>query len=68
MPQLDTSTWFTTIMAMLLTLYLTMQLKLLNMDHYQLPLTKNPNLQTHNTRWQPKWTKTCLPLSQSQQF
>nr|QNM39057.1 ATP synthase F0 subunit 8 [Macaca nemestrina] len=68
MPQLDTSTWFTTIMTMLLTLYLIMQLKLLNMNPRQLPLTKNPNLQTHNIRWQPKWTKICSPNSQSQQF
>nr|QNM39238.1 ATP synthase F0 subunit 8 [Macaca hecki]QNM39251.1 ATP synthase F0 subunit 8 [Macaca hecki]QNM39277.1 ATP synthase F0 subunit 8 [Macaca tonkeana] len=68
MPQLDTSTWFTTIMTMLLTLYLIMQLKLLNMNHYQPPLTKNPNLQARNIHWQPKWTKTCLPHSQPQQF
>nr|YP_009159482.1 ATP synthase F0 subunit 8 [Macaca leonina]AKQ19863.1 ATP synthase F0 subunit 8 [Macaca leonina] len=68
MPQLDTSTWFTTIMTMLLTLYLIMQLKLLNMNPRQLPLTKNPDLQTYSIRWQPKWTKTCLPHSQPQQF
>nr|ARQ81312.1 ATP synthase F0 subunit 8 [Macaca maura]QNM39368.1 ATP synthase F0 subunit 8 [Macaca maura]QNM39381.1 ATP synthase F0 subunit 8 [Macaca maura]QNM39394.1 ATP synthase F0 subunit 8 [Macaca maura]QNM39407.1 ATP synthase F0 subunit 8 [Macaca maura] len=68
MPQLDTSTWSTTIMTMLPTLYLIMQLKLLNMNHYQPPLAKNPNLQAHNIRWRPKWTKTYLPHSQPQQF
>nr|YP_009019983.1 ATP synthase F0 subunit 8 [Macaca assamensis]AHK06870.1 ATP synthase F0 subunit 8 [Macaca assamensis]WDA96265.1 ATP synthase F0 subunit 8 [Macaca assamensis] len=67
MPQLDTSAWFTTIMTTLPTLYLIMQLKLLNMNHYQPPLAKNSNLQPRNTRWQPKWTKICLPLSQPQQ-
>nr|NP_114338.1 ATP synthase F0 subunit 8 [Macaca sylvanus]AIA26511.1 ATP synthase F0 subunit 8 [Macaca sylvanus]CAC37981.1 ATPase subunit 8 [Macaca sylvanus] len=66
MPQLDTSTWSTTIMAMLPTLYLITQLKLLNTNYYQPPLTKNPNLQTHNIYWQPEWTKTCLPHSQPQ--
>nr|AJO69333.1 ATP synthase F0 subunit 8 [Macaca fascicularis] len=67
MPQSDTSTWFTTIMTMLPTLYLITQLKLLNTNHYQPPLTKNSNLQPHSIHWQPKWTKTCLPLSQPQQ-
>nr|QRZ02813.1 ATP synthase F0 subunit 8 [Papio cynocephalus] len=67
MPQLDTSTWFTVIMAMLPALYLITQLKLLSMNHYQPPFTKNPNLQAHNTCWQPKWTKTYLPHSQPQQ-
>nr|YP_009475804.1 ATP synthase F0 subunit 8 [Macaca sinica]AVM10383.1 ATP synthase F0 subunit 8 [Macaca sinica] len=66
MPQLDTSTWFTTIMTMLPTLYLIMQLKLLNTNYYQPPLTKNSNLLSHKTHWQPKWTKICLPPSQPQ--
>nr|QRZ02696.1 ATP synthase F0 subunit 8 [Papio cynocephalus] len=64
MPQLDTSTWFTTIMTVLPTLYLITQLKLLSMNYYQPPLTKTPNLQAHNTYRQPKWTKTYSPHSQ----
>nr|AGM47701.1 ATP synthase subunit 8 [Theropithecus gelada] len=67
MPQLDTSTWFITIMSMLPTLYLITQLKLLSTNYYQPPLTKNPNLQAHNMYWQPKWTKIYLPHSQPQQ-
>nr|AST24081.1 ATP synthase F0 subunit 8 [Proechimys longicaudatus] len=63
MPQLDTSTWFTIIMSMFLTLFIIFQLKILT---HQLPI----NLQsTHlkqtkqNTPWEEKWTKTYLPLS-----
>nr|AHN49950.1 ATP synthase F0 subunit 8 [Mandrillus sphinx] len=67
MPQLDTSTWFITITTMLPTLYLIMQLKLLNMNYYRPPLTKNPNLQIHNNYQQSKWTKIYLPHSQPQQ-
>nr|YP_009024896.1 ATP synthase F0 subunit 8 [Cercopithecus diana]AHN49877.1 ATP synthase F0 subunit 8 [Cercopithecus diana] len=63
MPQLDTSTWFTIIMTTLLTLYLIMQLKLLNMNYYQPPLQKTPNKQTSSNHWQLKWTKIYLPLS-----
>nr|YP_008378921.1 ATP synthase subunit 8 [Cercocebus chrysogaster]AGM47415.1 ATP synthase subunit 8 [Cercocebus chrysogaster] len=66
MPQLDTSTWFTTITTMLPTLYLIMQLKLLNMNYHRPPFTKNPNPQTHNNYQQSKWTKIYLPHSQLQ--
>nr|YP_009185666.1 ATP synthase F0 subunit 8 [Cercocebus atys]ALO63999.1 ATP synthase F0 subunit 8 [Cercocebus atys] len=66
MPQLDTSTWFITITAMLPTLYLIMQLKLLNMNYYRPPLTKKPNPQIHNNHQQSKWTKIYLPHSQLQ--
>nr|YP_010130617.1 ATP synthase F0 subunit 8 [Cercopithecus neglectus]QPZ51724.1 ATP synthase F0 subunit 8 [Cercopithecus neglectus] len=68
MPQLDTSTWFITIMTTLPALYLITQLKLLNMSYHQSPLQKNSNKQTPNNYWQPKWTKICLPYSQPQQF
>nr|YP_009024883.1 ATP synthase F0 subunit 8 [Allochrocebus lhoesti]AHN49871.1 ATP synthase F0 subunit 8 [Allochrocebus lhoesti] len=67
MPQLDTSTWFTTIMAMLPALYLITQLKLLNTNFYQPPPQKNPNKQAPNNHWQLKWTKIYLPHSQLQQ-
>nr|YP_009024922.1 ATP synthase F0 subunit 8 [Allenopithecus nigroviridis]AHN49929.1 ATP synthase F0 subunit 8 [Allenopithecus nigroviridis] len=68
MPQLDTSTWFITIMTMLPTLYLIMQLKLLNTNYYQRPLQKSPNKQTSNNYWQLKWTKIYLPRLQLRQF
>nr|YP_008378973.1 ATP synthase subunit 8 [Erythrocebus patas]AGM47467.1 ATP synthase subunit 8 [Erythrocebus patas] len=66
MPQLDTSTWFTTIMTTLFTLYIMMQLKLLNTNYYQTPLQKNSNKQTLNNPWQLKWTKIYLPHSRPQ--
>nr|AHN49846.1 ATP synthase F0 subunit 8 [Erythrocebus patas] len=66
MPQLDTSTWFTTIMTTLFTLYTMMQLKLLNTNYYQTPLQKNSNKQTPNNPWQLKWTKIYLPHSRPQ--
>nr|AXY95284.1 ATP synthase F0 subunit 8 [Trachypithecus hatinhensis] len=60
MPQLNTSTWFITIMTMLPALYLIMQLKLLNMNYYLNPSQKIPNMQTFNSPWQLKWTKIYL--------
>nr|AXY95258.1 ATP synthase F0 subunit 8 [Trachypithecus pileatus] len=61
MPQLNTSTWFITIMTMLPALYLMMQLKLLNMKYYSPPSQKNLNTQAFNKPWQLKWTKIYLP-------
>nr|ASU92745.1 ATP synthase F0 subunit 8 [Proechimys echinothrix] len=63
MPQLDTSTWFTVIISMFLTLFIIFQLKILI---YQFPI--NPQSihlkQTkQNTPWEKKWTKTYSPLS-----
>ncbi|YP_009024987.1 ATP synthase F0 subunit 8 (mitochondrion) [Trachypithecus francoisi] len=60
MPQLNTSTWFITIMTMLPALYLIMQLKLLNTNYYLNPSQKIPNMQTFNNPWQLKWTKIYL--------
>nr|YP_008378934.1 ATP synthase subunit 8 [Cercopithecus albogularis]AGM47428.1 ATP synthase subunit 8 [Cercopithecus albogularis] len=67
MPQLDTSTWFITITTMLPTLYLIMQLKLLNTSYYKPPSQKNSNKQTPNNHWQLKWTKIYLLYSRPQQ-
>nr|QTJ25234.1 ATP synthase F0 subunit 8 [Presbytis femoralis percura]QTJ25247.1 ATP synthase F0 subunit 8 [Presbytis femoralis percura] len=66
MPQLNTSTWFITIITMLPTLYLIMQLKLLNTNYHLLPSQKISNVRMFNTSWQLKWTKIYLPHSQSQ--
>nr|ALR68859.1 ATP synthase F0 subunit 8 [Colobus angolensis palliatus] len=67
MPQLNTSTWFTIIMAMLPTLYIIIQLKLLNMTYYLSPPQKLSKTQTRNNPWQLKWTKIYLPHLQLQQ-
>ncbi|YP_004425128.1 ATP synthase F0 subunit 8 (mitochondrion) [Rhinopithecus bieti] len=62
MPQLNTSTWFITIMTMLPALYLIMQLKLLNTNYHFSPLQKEvSNTQVFNNSWQLKWTKIYLP-------
>nr|YP_659464.1 ATP synthase F0 subunit 8 [Presbytis melalophos]ABD39270.1 ATP synthase F0 subunit 8 [Presbytis melalophos] len=66
MPQLNTSTWLITIITMLPTLYLIMQLKLLSMNYHLSPLQKNPNMRMFNNPWQLKWTKIYLPHSQPQ--
>nr|YP_659451.1 ATP synthase F0 subunit 8 [Nasalis larvatus]ABD39257.1 ATP synthase F0 subunit 8 [Nasalis larvatus]ADZ37142.1 ATP synthase F0 subunit 8 [Nasalis larvatus]AJD22337.1 ATP synthase F0 subunit 8 [Nasalis larvatus] len=66
MPQLNTSTWFITIMAMLPALYLIMQLKLLNTTYHFSPSQKVLSMQTTNNSWQLKWTKIYLPHSQPQ--
>nr|YP_009316252.1 ATP synthase F0 subunit 8 [Cricetulus migratorius]ANE11019.1 ATP synthase F0 subunit 8 [Cricetulus migratorius] len=63
MPQLDTSTWFTTILASITTLFILMQLKISlynfpsNPSNKQLKITKSTN------PWESKWTKIYLPLS-----
>nr|YP_007625631.1 ATP synthase F0 subunit 8 [Simias concolor]ADZ37155.1 ATP synthase F0 subunit 8 [Simias concolor] len=66
MPQLNTSTWLITIMAMLPALYLIMQLKLLNTTYHFSPSQKVLDMQMINNSWQLKWTKIYLPLSQLQ--
>nr|YP_001023767.1 ATP synthase F0 subunit 8 [Phacochoerus africanus]ABD49697.1 ATP synthase F0 subunit 8 [Phacochoerus africanus] len=63
MPQLDTSTWFLTIMSMTMTLFILFQLKISN---YSYPLNPEPTemkTQKHSTPWEMKWTKIYLPLS-----
>nr|APC60888.1 ATP synthase F0 subunit 8 [Santamartamys rufodorsalis] len=62
MPQLDTSTWSTTILSMMFTLFIIFQLKILmhqfptNYQSTQVKQTKQ------KTPWEKKWTKTYLPL------
>nr|YP_009870349.1 ATP synthase F0 subunit 8 [Chiropodomys gliroides]QKJ82561.1 ATP synthase F0 subunit 8 [Chiropodomys gliroides] len=63
MPQLDTSTWFTTIMSSMITLFILFQLKI---SSQTFPLSPSPKilttLKTKNP-WESKWTKIYLPLS-----
>nr|NP_071688.1 ATP synthase F0 subunit 8 [Chalinolobus tuberculatus]AAG37930.1 ATPase8 [Chalinolobus tuberculatus] len=63
MPQLDTSTWFITIMSMIATLFIMFQLKISKHYYYTYPEPLAIKTQTHNTPWEAKWTKIYLPLS-----
>nr|YP_009178272.1 ATP synthase F0 subunit 8 [Profelis aurata]AKE35900.1 ATP synthase F0 subunit 8 [Profelis aurata] len=63
MPQLDTSTWFITIMSMIMTLFILFQLKI---SKYLYPSNPEPKSMTTLKRlspWEKKWTKIYLPLS-----
>nr|UEK25189.1 ATP synthase F0 subunit 8 [Spilogale pygmaea] len=63
MPQLDTSTWFITIMSMIITLFIVFQLKI---SKYSFPKDPEPNLtklSMTTSPWEKKWTKIYLPLS-----
>nr|AFK24684.1 ATP synthase F0 subunit 8 [Lontra longicaudis]AFK24696.1 ATP synthase F0 subunit 8 [Lontra longicaudis] len=63
MPQLDTSTWFITIMSMLVTLFFMFQLKV---SKYHFPENPEPKLGTTSKStapWEEKWTKIYFPLS-----
>nr|QHB76872.1 ATP synthase F0 subunit 8 [Hylomyscus arcimontensis]QHB76891.1 ATP synthase F0 subunit 8 [Hylomyscus arcimontensis] len=62
MPQLDTSTWFITIISSLITLFILFQLKI-SSQLFPLPLVlKTTTLKTKNP-WESKWTKIYSPLS-----
>nr|YP_009911439.1 ATP synthase F0 subunit 8 [Leptosciurus mimulus]QLD21921.1 ATP synthase F0 subunit 8 [Leptosciurus mimulus] len=63
MPQLDTSTWFITIISMILALYILFQSKIASHTFYLNPSHKDMKLATPNTPWEKKWTKIYLPLS-----
>uniref|UniRef100_UPI0030022476 ATP synthase F0 subunit 8 n=1 Tax=Trachops cirrhosus TaxID=148073 RepID=UPI0030022476 len=63
MPQLDTSTWFITILSMIMALFIVMQLKI--SSHYYNSITELK--MTKSTKslipWENKWTKIYSPLS-----
>nr|YP_009348126.1 ATP synthase F0 subunit 8 [Petaurista yunanensis]APW83544.1 ATP synthase F0 subunit 8 [Petaurista yunanensis] len=63
MPQLDTSTWFITIISMFLALFILFQSKISNHSYPYSPSSKNTNLAMQNTPWEEKWTKIYSPLS-----
>nr|ANH55479.1 ATP synthase F0 subunit 8 [Euphractus sexcinctus flavimanus] len=63
MPQLDTSTWFITILSMLLPLFILMQLKLTTHSSFSPPQPTMTEKSKHLTPWEMKWTKTYLPHS-----
>nr|YP_010455599.1 ATP synthase F0 subunit 8 [Lonchophylla concava]UUA63256.1 ATP synthase F0 subunit 8 [Lonchophylla concava]UUA63412.1 ATP synthase F0 subunit 8 [Lonchophylla concava] len=63
MPQLDTSTWFITIISMILTLFIIMQLKISCHYYYPNPKPKTTKTTESLTPWENKWTKIYSPLS-----
>nr|YP_009466943.1 ATP synthase F0 subunit 8 [Noctilio leporinus]AOS49742.1 ATP synthase F0 subunit 8 [Noctilio leporinus] len=67
MPQLDTSTWTTIILSMLLTLFIIMQLKISSYYYYPNPEPATLKPTKPLTPWKMKWTKIYSPLSLPQQ-
>nr|YP_009750073.1 ATP synthase F0 subunit 8 [Crocidura tanakae]QIJ46432.1 ATP synthase F0 subunit 8 [Crocidura tanakae]UEQ12405.1 ATP synthase F0 subunit 8 [Crocidura tanakae] len=67
MPQLDTSTWFITIISMLLTLFILFQLKISKFMYPNMPEPKLLKTLKQKTPWDSKWTKIYSPLSLPQQ-
>nr|YP_220697.1 ATP synthase F0 subunit 8 [Mystacina tuberculata]AAX50182.1 ATPase8 [Mystacina tuberculata] len=63
MPQLDTSTWFITILSMVLTLFIIMQLKVSKHSYYSTPEPMTTKALKQTTPWESKWTKIYSPLS-----
>nr|YP_009114657.1 ATP synthase F0 subunit 8 [Megaladapis edwardsi]AII98613.1 ATP synthase F0 subunit 8 [Megaladapis edwardsi] len=67
MPQLDTSTWLITILSMILTLLIVLQLKILKFNYPLNPTLKVMNKHLYASPWEMKWTKIYSPLSLPQQ-
>nr|YP_010455638.1 ATP synthase F0 subunit 8 [Sturnira ludovici]UUA63399.1 ATP synthase F0 subunit 8 [Sturnira ludovici] len=63
MPQLDTSTWFITIISTVLTLFIIMQLKISSYHYYSNPEPKTTKTTKSLIPWETKWTKIYSPLS-----
>nr|YP_010455534.1 ATP synthase F0 subunit 8 [Choeroniscus minor]UUA63165.1 ATP synthase F0 subunit 8 [Choeroniscus minor] len=63
MPQLDTSTWFITILSTIITLFIIMQLKISSHNYYSNPEPKTTEITKSLTPWNAKWTKIYSPLS-----
>nr|YP_009453823.1 ATP synthase F0 subunit 8 [Sundamys annandalei]ASP44884.1 ATP synthase F0 subunit 8 [Sundamys annandalei]ASP44897.1 ATP synthase F0 subunit 8 [Sundamys annandalei] len=67
MPQLDTSTWFITIISSMITLFILFQLKISSQIFHATPSPKIMAMEKTNNPWESKWTKIYLPLSSLQQ-
>nr|YP_007625592.1 ATP synthase F0 subunit 8 [Pekania pennanti]ACY65626.1 ATP synthase F0 subunit 8 [Pekania pennanti]ACY65652.1 ATP synthase F0 subunit 8 [Pekania pennanti]ACY65665.1 ATP synthase F0 subunit 8 [Pekania pennanti]ACY65678.1 ATP synthase F0 subunit 8 [Pekania pennanti]ACY65691.1 ATP synthase F0 subunit 8 [Pekania pennanti] len=63
MPQLDTSTWFITILSMIITLFFMFQLKVSKHSFPENPEPKSVSMSKPTTPWEKKWTKIYSPLS-----
>nr|AIZ57834.1 ATP synthase F0 subunit 8 [Myodes glareolus] len=67
MPQLDTSTWFITVLSTIITLFTLMQLKISLHIFPQTPSAKSIEPMKTDNPWESKWTKIYSPLSLPQQ-
>nr|ASP44923.1 ATP synthase F0 subunit 8 [Leopoldamys edwardsi] len=67
MPQLDTSTWFITIVSSMITLFILFQLKISSQAFPAAPSLKIVHTEKTKNPWESKWTKIYLPLSSPQQ-
>nr|YP_010029098.1 ATP synthase F0 subunit 8 [Hybomys univittatus]QOU10009.1 ATP synthase F0 subunit 8 [Hybomys univittatus] len=67
MPQLDTSTWFITIISSMITLFILFQLKISSQTFPDTPSPKILMTQKTKAPWELKWTKIYSPLSSLQQ-
>nr|YP_009453758.1 ATP synthase F0 subunit 8 [Bunomys penitus]ASP44767.1 ATP synthase F0 subunit 8 [Bunomys penitus] len=67
MPQLDTSTWFITIVSSMITLFILFQLKISSQTFPASPSPKTLTMEKTNNPWETKWTKIYLPLLSPQQ-
>nr|YP_010033968.1 ATP synthase F0 subunit 8 [Gymnobelideus leadbeateri]QOW83343.1 ATP synthase F0 subunit 8 [Gymnobelideus leadbeateri] len=64
MPQLDTSTWYLTILLMILSLFCIFQLKVLNQTMITIMPQDSKDIHTDiKLPWEKKWTKIYLPYS-----
>ncbi|YP_009538420.1 ATP synthase F0 subunit 8 (mitochondrion) [Peromyscus maniculatus bairdii] len=63
MPQLDTSTWFITILSAIITLFVLMQLKISTINFPLSPSIKSTEMVKTDNPWETKWTKIYSPLS-----
>nr|YP_010429130.1 ATP synthase F0 subunit 8 [Mastomys kollmannspergeri]USQ66550.1 ATP synthase F0 subunit 8 [Mastomys kollmannspergeri] len=63
MPQLDTSTWFVTIISSMITLFILFQLKISSQLFPLSPVSKMTETPKTKNPWESKWTKIYLPLS-----
>nr|USQ66446.1 ATP synthase F0 subunit 8 [Colomys lumumbai] len=63
MPQLDTSTWFTTIISSMMTLFIIFQLKISSQSYPLSPSPKTATTMKMKNPWESKWTKIYSPLS-----
>nr|YP_010947180.1 ATP synthase F0 subunit 8 [Elephantulus myurus]WGO62107.1 ATP synthase F0 subunit 8 [Elephantulus myurus] len=63
MPQLDTSTWFITILSALITLFTIFQINLASFTNPQDPSIKTSKTSLSPSTWETKWTKIYLPHS-----
>lgn len=67
MPQLDTSTWFITIVSSIITLFILFQLKISSQIFPAAPSLKIIATEKTKTPWELKWTKIYSPLLSPQQ-